>query len=53
MFAEVLHVLFIGFLAFMACDYTLGRFFGNTKGVVVSAAIFAVLVVLFAGKLVL
>lgn len=53
MLATVLQVLFTGFLAFTACDYALGRLFGNTKAVVVSAAIFAVLVVLFAGKLVL
>lgn len=51
--SEVLNILLVAFVAFATCHYTLTVFIRNSTAVVVSAAIFAVLVVLFARGLVL
>lgn len=53
MFATVLQAILLGLLAFTAGHYTTVTLFNNSKVAIVFAAVFAVLVVLFAGRLVL
>lgn len=52
MFVQVVNALLLGFLAFMVANYTLHQFFKNSKAVIFTAAVFAV-VVCFARSFVL